>query len=281
MMDGKEINRCATFPLEDCMRHEKLGKTGLDVSVVTLGCMSFGEAGGRGRPWTLDEAACRDIIRQALDAGINFFDTANVYSSGRSDAKALYLADLHGWTRFVSMQNHYNLIYREEEREMLPLCADEGIGVIPWSPLARGKLTRPWDEATTRKETDDFGKTLYRDEDRAIVERVLELAAKRDVSPGPGRPGLAAAQPGGDLPHRRRHQAVAPVRRDRRGGRRPRRRRGRLPGGAVRPAHRGRPSVTRAAAGAAGTGKAAGHCPHAGRPAAAHHPPGTARSIDG
>jgi 1-deoxyxylulose-5-phosphate synthase len=264
------------------MRYEKLGKTGLAVSVVTLGCMSFGEPGGRGRPWTLDEAACRDIVRQALDAGINFFDTANVYSAGRSEeitgqalkdfvprdevvlatkvflpmrpgpngaglsrkaifaeldaslrrlqtdyidlyqihrwdygtpveetlealhdavksgkvryigassmsawqfAKALYLADLHGWTRFVSMQNHYNLIYREEEREMLPLCADQGIGVIPWSPLAGGKLTRPWDETTTRKETDDFGQSLYRDEDRAIVERVLEVAAKREISP--------------------------------------------------------------------------------------------------
>jgi aryl-alcohol dehydrogenase (NADP+) len=244
--------------------------------------MSFGESGGRGRPWTLDEDDCRDIVRQALDAGINFFDTANVYSSGRSEeitgralnnfvprdevvlatkvfmpmrkgpnggglsrkaifaeldaslrrlqtdyidlyqihrwdygtpveetlealhdavksgkvryigassmhawqfSKALYLADLHGWTRFVSMQNHYNLLYREEEREMLPLCADQGIGVIPWSPLARGKLTRPWDESTTRKETDDFGRTLYRDEDRSIVERVLELAAKRDLAP--------------------------------------------------------------------------------------------------
>ena len=264
------------------MRYVKLGKTGLEVSVITLGCMSFGEPGGRGRPWTLDEAACRDIVRQALDAGINFFDTANVYSAGRSEeitgqalkdfvprdevvlatkvfmpmrpgpnstglsrkaifaeldaslrrlqtdyidlyqihrwdygtpieetlealhdavksgkvryigassmhawqfTKSLYLADLHGWTRFVSMQNHYNLIYREEEREMLPLCADQGIGVIPWSPLARGKLTRPWDETTTRKETDDFGRTLYRGEDRSVVDRVLELAAKRDLSP--------------------------------------------------------------------------------------------------
>ena len=264
------------------MRYKKLGKTGLEVSVITLGCMSFGESGGRGRPWTLDEAACRDIVRQALDAGINFFDTANAYSAGRSEeitgqalkdfvprdevvlatkvfmpmhpgpnggglsrkaifaeldaslsrlqtdyvdlyqihrwdygtpieetlealhdavksgkvryigassmhawqfTKALYLADLHGWTRFVSMQNHYNLIYREEEREMLPLCADQGIGVIPRSPLARGKLTRRWDEATTRKETDGFGQTLYRDEDRAIVERVLEVAAKRELSP--------------------------------------------------------------------------------------------------
>jgi aryl-alcohol dehydrogenase-like predicted oxidoreductase len=264
------------------MRYVKLGQTGLEVSVITLGCMSFGESGGRGRPWTLDEDACRDIVRQALDAGINVFDTANVYSAGRSEeitgkalkdfvprdevvlatkvfmsmrrgpngaglsrkaifaeldaslrrlqtdyvdlyqihrwdygtpieetlealhdavksgkvryigassmhawqfAKALYLADLHGWTRFVSMQNHYNLLYREEEREMLPLCADQGIGVIPWSPLARGKLTRPWDETTTRKETDEFGQTLYRDEDRVIVDRVLELAAKRQLSP--------------------------------------------------------------------------------------------------
>jgi 1-deoxyxylulose-5-phosphate synthase len=264
------------------MRYVKLGQTGLEVSVITLGCMSFGESGGRGRPWTLDEDACRDIVRQALDAGINVFDTANVYSAGRSEeitgkalkdfvprdevvlatkvfmsmrrgpngaglsrkaifaeldaslrrlqtdyvdlyqihrwdygtpieetlealhdavksgkvryigassmhawqfAKALYLADLHGWTRFVSMQNHYNLLYREEEREMLPLCADQGIGVIPWSPLARGKLTRPWDETTTRKETDAFGQTLYRDEDRVIVDRVLELAAKRQLSP--------------------------------------------------------------------------------------------------
>jgi aryl-alcohol dehydrogenase-like predicted oxidoreductase len=244
--------------------------------------MSFGEPGERGRPWTLDEAACRDIVRQALDAGINTFDTANVYSAGRSEeitgqalkdfvsrdevvlatkvfmpmrsgpnsaglsrkaifaeleaslrrlqtdyidlyqihrwdygtpieetlealhdavksgkvryigassmhawqfTKALYLADLHGWTRFVAMQNHYNLIYREEEREMLPLCTDQGIGVIPWSPLARGKLTRPWDETTTRKETDDFGRILYRDEDRSVVDRVLEVAAKRDLTP--------------------------------------------------------------------------------------------------
>jgi aryl-alcohol dehydrogenase-like predicted oxidoreductase len=264
------------------MRYAKLGKTGLEVSAITLGCMSFGESSGRGRPWTLDEAACREIVRQALGAGINVFDTANVYSAGRSEeitgqalkdfvprdevvlatkvfmpmrpgpnstglsrkaifaeldaslrrlqtdyidlyqihrwdygtpieetlealhdavksgkvryigassmhawqfTKALYLADLHGWTRFVSMQNHYNLVYREEEREMLPLCADQGIGVIPWSPLARGKLTRPWDETTTRKETDDFGRTLYRDEDRAVIDRVVELAAKRDLSP--------------------------------------------------------------------------------------------------
>ena len=98
-------------------------------------------------------------------------------------AKAQHVADLGGLTRFVSMQNHYNLIYREEEREMLPLCMDQGVGVIPWSPLARGRLTRPWDTATARAETDEFGKSLYRDEDRQIVERVIELAAKRGLAP--------------------------------------------------------------------------------------------------
>jgi 1-deoxyxylulose-5-phosphate synthase len=263
------------------MRYVKLGKTGLEVSVITLGCMSFGAPDRGTHAWSLDEAASRDIIKQALDAGINFLDTANVYSAGSSEeivgravkdlvpredvviatkvfnpmrsgpngaglsrkaifaevdaslrrlqtdyidlyqthrwdygtpieetlealhdvvksgkvryigassmyawqfAQALYVADLHGWTRFVSMQNHYNLIYREEEREMLPLCADQGIGVIPWSPLARGRVTRPWDAVTARTETDEFGKSLYRDEDRIIVERILEVAAKRDLS---------------------------------------------------------------------------------------------------
>jgi 1-deoxyxylulose-5-phosphate synthase len=264
------------------MRYVKLGRTGLEVSVITLGCMSFGAPDRGAHTWSLDEAASRDIIKQALDGGVNFLDTANVYSAGSSEeivgqvvkdlvpreevviatkvfgrmrpgpngaglsrkaifaeldaslrrlqtdyidlyqihrwdydtpieetlealhdavrsgkvryigassmyswqfAKALYLAGLNGWTRFVSMQNHYNLIYREEEREMLPLCADQGIGVIPWSPLARGRLTRPWDAVTARAETDEFGKTLYRDEDRQIVERVIDLAAKRNLSP--------------------------------------------------------------------------------------------------
>ena len=98
-------------------------------------------------------------------------------------AKALFTADLHGWTRFVSMQNHYNLLNREEEREMLPLCADQGIGVIPWSPLARGRLTRAWDEPTVRSETDEFGRTLYGalDSDRTIVDRVAEVASQRGV----------------------------------------------------------------------------------------------------
>jgi 1-deoxyxylulose-5-phosphate synthase len=98
-------------------------------------------------------------------------------------AKALYTADLHGWTRFVSMQNYYNLLYREEEREMLPLCADQGIGSIPWSPLARGQLTRPWTERTNRSQTDRFSRTAYTDADRPTVEAVADIAAKRGVTP--------------------------------------------------------------------------------------------------
>ncbi|MDQ1720843.1 MAG: 1-deoxyxylulose-5-phosphate synthase, partial [Pseudonocardiales bacterium] len=97
-------------------------------------------------------------------------------------AKALHTSERNGWTRFVTMQNHYNLLYREEEREMLPLCADQGVGAIPWSPLARGRLTRDWNASSARSETDEFGKTLYLDEDRVIVERVAELAARRGVS---------------------------------------------------------------------------------------------------
>ena len=97
-------------------------------------------------------------------------------------AKAQHVAQRHGWTPFVSMQNHYNLIYREEEREMLPLCADQGVGVVPWSPLARGRLTRDWDASTSRAETDEFGATLYRDEDRAVVDTVARVAARRGVS---------------------------------------------------------------------------------------------------
>jgi aryl-alcohol dehydrogenase (NADP+) len=259
-----------------------LGRTGLVVSRIALGCMSFGSPTRGNHPWTLDEEASRVLIRQALDAGITFWDTANVYSDGHSEeivgraladfarrdeivlatkvngrmrpgpngaglsrkailaevdhslrrlgtdhidlyqihrwdfgtpieetlealhdvvragkvrylgassmnawqfAKALHVADRHGWTRFVSMQDHYNLLYREEEREMLPLCADEGIGVIPWSPLARGRLTRPLDAATSRSETDEFGKTLYHPADADIVARVGELASRRGVSP--------------------------------------------------------------------------------------------------
>jgi aryl-alcohol dehydrogenase (NADP+) len=275
------------------MEYTRLGESGLQVSRVTVGCMSWGD-GGRTRPWTKDEAFADQVIAAALELGVNFFDTANVYSAGTSEeytgrtlwkhadredvvlatkvfnrmrpgpngaglsrkaimqeidaslrrletdyvdlyqihrfdpdtpveetmealhdvvkaGKARYLgassmyawqfatlqhaADLGGWTRFVSMQNHYNLIYREEEREMLPLCEHQGVGVIPWSPLARGRLTRPWDEQTARSETDEFGKSLYRDEDRSIVDRVLSVAGRRGVSAAQGGLAWLLAQP--------------------------------------------------------------------------------------
>ncbi|WP_328407839.1 aldo/keto reductase [Streptomyces violaceus] len=262
------------------MQYVKLGSTGLDVSRICLGCMTYGLPDRGRHEWTLDEEASRPLIRQAIEAGINFFDTANVYSDGTSEeivgralrdfarrdeivlatkvhgrmrpgpnggglsrkaiiteldqsltrlgtdyvdlyqihrfdpytpveetmealhdvvkagkvryigassmyawqfSKAQYTARLNGWTRFVSMQNHYNLVYREEEREMLPLCADQGVGVLPWSPLARGRLTRDWDTTTERSATDTFGSNLYQEGDRTIVEAVTRIAADRDV----------------------------------------------------------------------------------------------------
>jgi aryl-alcohol dehydrogenase (NADP+) len=264
------------------MHYTRLGTTGLEVSRICVGCMSFGEPDRGNHAWTLGEEESRALIRQAVEAGINFFDTANVYSDGSSEeitgralnelirrdevviatkvngrmhpgpngaglsrkaimtqidaslrrlgtdyvdlyqihrfdphtpveetvealhdvvragkaryvgassmwawqfAKMLHVADLNGWTRFVSMQDHYNLLNREEEREMLPLCADEGIGVLPWSPLARGRLARPWGEETRRSETDDFGRSLYdvSGSDRAIVEQVGKVAEQRGV----------------------------------------------------------------------------------------------------
>ncbi len=262
------------------MRYVKLGSTGVDVSKICLGCMSYGVPDRGTHLWTLDEEQSRPFIRRAVEEGINFFDTANVYSDGTSEeivgraladfarrdeivlatkvhgamrrhpnggglsrkeimfeidaslrrlgtdyvdlyqihrwdkrtpieetmealhdvvkagkalyigassmwawqfAKAQHVAELHGWTKFVTMQNHYNLVYREEEREMLPLCLDQGVGVIPWSPLARGMLTRDVSENTTRSETDEFGKTLYATADAAIIKRVAEIAAQRGV----------------------------------------------------------------------------------------------------
>lgn len=257
------------------MKYVKLGNSGLEVSKICLGCMSFGESGMGTHAWTLNEETSRQFMKKSLDAGINFFDTANVYSLGTSEefvgralrdyalrdevvvatkvhgtmrkgrnaaglsrkaimtevdhslrrlgmdyidlyqihrfdpttpieetmealhdvvkagkaryigassmwawqfSKAQYIAEQHGWTKFISMQNHYNLLNREEEREMMPLCVDQGVGVIPWSPLARGRLTRDWDNATSRSETDEFGKGLYKPEDQVIVERVAEVA---------------------------------------------------------------------------------------------------------
>ena len=276
-----------------------LGTTGLQVSRICLGCMSYGEPSRGGHPWSLGKEAAEPFFRQALDAGINFFDTANVYSAGSSEeitgqtllsmvsreevviatkvhgrmrpgpngqglsrkailaeidnslsrlgtdyvdlyqihrwdydtpieetlealhdvvkagkaryigassmyswqfARALCLAESNGWTRFVSMQNHYNLLYREEEREMLPLCVDQGVGVIPWSPLARGRLTRSWSQQTARSETDEFGRSLYGEEGRSIVEAVLEVAAKRGIAPARVALAWLLGKPGVDAP---------------------------------------------------------------------------------
>ncbi len=271
------------------MEYVNLGKTGLKVSRICLGCMSYGapatgEGTGGRYPWILDEQESQPFLRKALEFGINFFDTANVYSSGASEevvgkflkanvsreslviatkvhgqmrddpngrglsrkailheleaslrrlqtdfvdlyqihrwdyetpieetlealhdavkagkvryigassmhawqfAKSLYLADLRGWTRFVSMQNHYNLMYREEEREMIGLCQAEGIGVIPWSPLARGRLARAWKSETTKRvQTDQFGNKMYsqtEEADRKIVEHVNKVAKQRGI----------------------------------------------------------------------------------------------------
>lgn len=268
------------------MEYTRLGSTGLKVSRICLGCMGFGDASRWIHKWVLKEEESRPIIKRALELGINFFDTANVYSLGASEEilgrairdfarreevviatkvhgrmqddpngaglsrkailreidnslrrlgtdyvdlyqihrwdyetpieetletlndlvragkvryigassmwawqfqKALCISDLHGWSRFVSMQNHYNLLYREEEREMLPLCRAERIGVLPYSPLASGRLARDWSaegKSTLRSETDQIQKMKYEasaDIDRPIVERVAELAQKRGV----------------------------------------------------------------------------------------------------
>jgi aryl-alcohol dehydrogenase-like predicted oxidoreductase len=236
------------------MEYTRLGRTGLEVSRLCLGCMSYGDPARGSHSWTLPEQASRPFIKKALDLGINFFDTANVYSDGSSEeivgralldfvpreevviatkvhgrmrpgpngaglsrkailaeidasldrlgtdyvdlyigassmyawqfAKLLAVQEREGFARFVSMQDYVNLLYREEEREMLPLCASEGIGVIPWSPLARGRLTRDWDTATARAETDEFGKTLYAhtaDADRKVVEAVAHVASERGL----------------------------------------------------------------------------------------------------
>ena len=265
------------------MNYVNVGKTGLKVSRLCLGCMTYGVPDRGTHSWTLPEEQSRPFIRRALELGINFFDTSNSYSDGTSEeilgrairdfarrdevviatkvffpmrkdpnarglsrksmmteidaslrrlgtdyvdlyqihrwdyetpieetlealhdlikagktryigassmhawqfCRSLYLADLHGWARFATMQNHYNLLYREEEREMMGLCTAEGIGVLPWSPLARGRLTRDWGESSDRMETDEVGKRLYtaaEDADRKIVERVTEISVRRGV----------------------------------------------------------------------------------------------------
>ena len=302
------------------MKIKKLGRTGMDVSALCLGCMTYGTPERGRHPWTLPEEESRPLIRKALDLGINFFDTANYYSDGTSEeivgrvlkedarrdsivlatkcfyplnqepnsgglsrkaifsaldaslkrlgtdyvdlyqihrwdyatpievtlealhdvvksgkaraigassmfawqfAKALFTADIKGWTRFATMQDHYNLLHREEEREMHPLCADQGVALLPWSPLARGRLTRDWDESTRRTESDDYGQTLYRsaeDADRRIVEKVAEIASLRGVSKAQvalswvaSRPGVAAPIIGASKPQHL-DDAVAAIR---------------------------------------------------------------------
>ena len=265
------------------MDYARLGKTGLEVSRICLGMMSFGDP-SKGRQWTLGLDEARPIIRAAWEAGINFYDTANVYAAGSSEeitgailkelaprdelviatkvngemrkgpnghgqsrkailseidnslrrlqtdyvdlyqihrfdydtpieetlealdevvksGKARYIGassmwawqfmkmlktqEANGWSRFVSMQNHLNLISREEEREMLPLCIDQGIGVIPWSPLARGRLARPWGEVTKRLETDSFGTQIYEPtakDDEAINGAVAAVAKAKGAT---------------------------------------------------------------------------------------------------
>ncbi|MFG1425199.1 aldo/keto reductase [Roseixanthobacter glucoisosaccharinicivorans] len=265
------------------MDYVKLGRTGLEVSRLALGCMTYGAPDRGNHAWTMNEEQSRPLIRQALELGITFLDTANTYSDGHSEeivgraikdftrredvvlatkvynrmrpgpngaglsrkaifdeidaslrrlgtdyvdlyqihrwdyttpieetlealhdivkagkaryigassmhawqfAKALYTSRANGWTQFVSMQDHLNLLYREEEREMLPLCADQGIAVIPWSPLARGRLTRSWDETSERQESDAVGKNLYAhtaQADRQVVEAVAAIAEARGV----------------------------------------------------------------------------------------------------
>jgi len=266
------------------MEYTRVGSSGLEVSAVTLGCMSYGDPARGNHPWSLPEEQSRPFIRRALELGITAFDTANVYSNGSSEeivgralkefavrdeivlatkvhgvmrpgpnggglsrghimsqidaslrrletdyvdlyqihrwdpevpieetmealhdivkagkaryigassmfawqfATAQHAAELNGWTRFVSMQDQYSLISREEEREMHPYCLETGVGVLPWSPLARGKLTRDWDAATTRSESDGFGQSMYRqseESDRKVAAAVASVAAERGVS---------------------------------------------------------------------------------------------------
>src|SRR5579862_2814462 len=165
------------------METVKFGKTGMRVSKICLGCMTYGST--KWRDWVLEEEASRPFIREALEKGINFFDTADVYSQGASEE---ILARAKGHAEFVSMQNYYNLVYREEEREMMPLCAHDGIAVIPWSPMARGYLAGSGmggEAKTLRARSDPFGQSLGfgTKQDEAIRARLNDVAEKHGVKP--------------------------------------------------------------------------------------------------
>src|SRR5436190_1893931 len=207
------------------MKMNRIGNSGLKVSELCLGCMSFGDPERGGHPWTLPKDQSAPLIRQAYEAGINFFDTANVETmeamhdvvkSGKARyigastmwawqfAKAQEVARANGWTPFISMQSQISLLYREEEREMIPLCLDQGVGLIPWSPIARGVLagnrSRSGERRTTRAGSDQFADYLYaQPTDFDVVDRVVEVAGERSVPPAQvalawllHKPGLTA-----------------------------------------------------------------------------------------
>ncbi len=317
------------------MRYARLGSSGLRVSRVALGCMSYGDPTRGLHDWTLDEEASQPFFRQAVELGVTFWDTANAYQQGTSEefvgravrrytrreevvlatkvfgtmhagpggsglsrgavleqvdaslrrlgtdhidlylihrfdpdvpveetmevlhdvvragkvrylgassmwawqlAKLQHAAALHGWTPFVAMQDQYNLVKREEEREMLPMCLDTGVGVVPYSPLAKGRLTRPWGRQTERSERDSVARSFDRDEDGRGRGRGRGGRARARRADGAGRPGLGAGQAGRDRPGRRRDEAGAPVRRGRGARAEPDRRGGGGARGAVRAA---------------------------------------------
>ena len=171
------------------MQYTRLGKSSLNVSRVCLGCMGFGDAAHGQHSWTLDEESSRAIIRGALELGINFFDTAIVYQNGTSEqylGRALRdFARREGFAPFISVQGHYNLIFREEEREMIPYCREEGIAVTPYSALAGGRLSKLPGETSRRLEEDAYAKGKYdatAAQDTRIIERVAELSRRHGVS---------------------------------------------------------------------------------------------------
>lgn len=150
------------------MQYVRLGASGLDVSRLCLGCMTFGDPMSGAHSWTLSEERSRPIIKHAVDKGINFFDTANSYSAGTSE----------------TIVGKLNLLYREEEREMIPLCVDQGVGLMPWSPLARGLLTRPYGQKTERARTDAVTQKLYQateTEDAKVIAEVERISVERGV----------------------------------------------------------------------------------------------------